>query len=200
MLVKTSVLVTDSVQNIASSKAGAATEVRLKLNIRSSTYAGHDDGGAVDGDEQVARLRERQIAEGRHDQRAAGRIQVMRVDVVEMLVVDVPAVPEVRHRAVDRLEVVGDVAVRGEHDGAVNDRHDGHRPQHRTQYGRSARCGGAGCKRGLRPAAQTATRGFNCRHERTVHGRLPEGSGGTVGVGGGQLAAVEVADQRGDRA
>ena len=38
MLVKTSVLVTDSVQNIASSSAGAATEVRLKLNIRSSTY------------------------------------------------------------------------------------------------------------------------------------------------------------------
>ena len=36
MLVNTSVLVTDSVQNIASSKAGAATEVSLKLNIRSS--------------------------------------------------------------------------------------------------------------------------------------------------------------------
>ena len=38
-LVKTSVLVTDSVQNIASSSAGAATEVRVKLNIFSSTYA-----------------------------------------------------------------------------------------------------------------------------------------------------------------
>ena len=39
MLVKTSVLVTDSVQNIARSSAGAATEVTLNLNNRSSTYA-----------------------------------------------------------------------------------------------------------------------------------------------------------------
>ncbi len=39
MLVKTSVLVTDSVQNIASSRAGAATELRLNLNIRNSRYA-----------------------------------------------------------------------------------------------------------------------------------------------------------------
>src|SRR6201999_1745084 len=100
---------------------------------------GQHDGDAVDGDEQVARLRERQITEGRHDQRAAGRIEVVRVDIVEMLVVDVPAVPEVQQRAVDRLEIVGDVAVGGQHDGAVNDRHDGQWPENRAQHGGGAR-------------------------------------------------------------
>ena len=39
ILVKTNVLVTDSVQNIASRSAGAATEVRVKLNIFSNTNA-----------------------------------------------------------------------------------------------------------------------------------------------------------------
>src|SRR4029077_2728910 len=98
-----------------------------------------------------------QIAKGRHDQRSAGRIQEVRVDVVEVFVVDVPAVPEVQHCAVDRLEIVGDVAVGGHHDGAVDYREDGHRPQHRTQHGRSARRGDAGTKCVLRPVAQTAT-------------------------------------------
>ena len=36
MLVNTSVLVTDSVQNIASSRAGSATEVSENLNSRTS--------------------------------------------------------------------------------------------------------------------------------------------------------------------
>lgn len=38
MLVKTSVLVTLSVQNIASSRAGAATDDSVNLNNRSSRY------------------------------------------------------------------------------------------------------------------------------------------------------------------
>ena len=38
MLVNTSVLVTVSVQNMASSRAGAATEDSVKLNSRSSRY------------------------------------------------------------------------------------------------------------------------------------------------------------------
>ena len=38
MLVKTSVLVTLSVQNMASSSAGAATEASVNLNSRSSRY------------------------------------------------------------------------------------------------------------------------------------------------------------------
>ena len=125
----------------------------------------------------------------------------MRVDVVEVLVVDVPAVPEVQHRAVDRLEIVGDVAVGGHHDGAVDHRQDGHRPQHRPQYGRGARRGGAGSE--MWPAPSRADRhGWSqlpSRAHRTRY-RGREGSGGTVGVGGWQVAAVEVADQRGNRA
>ena len=39
MLVNTSVLVTDSVQNIASSRAGSATEVSEKPNSRTSRQA-----------------------------------------------------------------------------------------------------------------------------------------------------------------
>ena len=39
MLVKTSVLVTDSVQNIASSRAGSATEVSEKPNSRTNRQA-----------------------------------------------------------------------------------------------------------------------------------------------------------------
>ncbi len=38
MLVNTSVLVTVSVQNMASSRAGAATDDSVNLNIRSSRY------------------------------------------------------------------------------------------------------------------------------------------------------------------
>ena len=60
MLVKTSVLVTDSVQNIASSKAGAATEVSLKLNIRSSTYPASTMATLLTAtNKKGARLRER---------------------------------------------------------------------------------------------------------------------------------------------
>ena len=51
---------------------------------------GNQDGHGVDQDEQVARWREGQVPERRHQQRAAGRVQIVRVDVVEVLVVECP--------------------------------------------------------------------------------------------------------------
>ena len=121
----------------------------------------------------------------------------MRVDVVEMLVVDVPAVPEVRQRAVDRLEVVGDVAVGGQHEV-------------RWITAMMARATESNAARSQCPGRRCGARRWRIpgrvdRHEgiqlpSRAHPIRPEESGGTVGVGGGQVAAVEVADQRGDRA
>ena len=39
-----------------------------------------------------------------------------------------------------------------------------------AQDGRGARGGGAGREDGVYPVEQTAMRGFNCRHERTLYG------------------------------
>ncbi len=144
-------------------------------------------------DEPVVRGEHRQVAERRHQQRAARRIEIVRVDVVEVLVVDVPAAPEVRHRAVHRAEVVGDVAVGGQHIAAVDDRHDRERPQRRTQHRCRAGRAGAGPKAFSRPDGQESARG---RHRRaTVHRQdATADSGGAVRVGRRQLAAVEVAD------
>ena len=91
MLVNTSVLVTLSVQNIASEQGGRGHRRQRELEQPQQEVRGEQDRDGVEGDEPVPRRVDRQVAERRQQQRAAGRIQVVRVDVVEVLVVDVRA-------------------------------------------------------------------------------------------------------------
>ena len=96
MLVNTRVLVTDSVTNIAASRAGSATEVSEKLNSRTSRQAATIIATVLRTMNQLRAANTFDVAERRHQQGAAGRVEVVRVHLVEVLVVDVHAAPEVR--------------------------------------------------------------------------------------------------------
>jgi hypothetical protein len=70
ILVNTSVLVTVSVQNISASRAGAATELSVKLKPQQEI--GRQLGGhRIDEDEPVPRRVDGQISKRRHQQRVA---------------------------------------------------------------------------------------------------------------------------------
>jgi len=151
----TSVLVTDSVQNIASSSAGSATE---SARNRTAAPAGRPRRSSPRVEEHEP-LCERTPAGSRrrHQQgpprysSAGRRGRSARCRC--------PAAPEVRHRAVHRAEVVGDVAVGGQHIAAVDDRHDRERHAERKTVaalagpdrGRNAfsRTGGRTQRRGM---------------------------------------------------
>ena len=100
MLVKP-MLVTDSVTNIAASSAGRATDV--SENRTSAPEGGRAMIASVfSATNQLCAAKIVDVAERSHQQRAAGRVQVVRVDVVQVLVVDVDAGAEVAHRPVHR--------------------------------------------------------------------------------------------------